>query len=119
MVVTLDTAHFEISLLNAVASRNAVKIIYNNNTKREKEQKNKYQRERKLEIILVIQLVVIKWKTICVCVCKKNNKKRDKKRRVEIECYVLLRMVVTRDTAHFEISLLNLYANANAVQIIQ
>ena len=83
MVVTLDTAHFEISLLNADASRNAVKIIFNNNTKRENEKKNRYQRERKLEIILVIQLVVIKWKTIqnnvpYVYVCKKKKKKKKK-----------------------------------------
>ena len=42
MLVTLDTAHFERSLLNTFASRNAVQIIqeqkYNNRKKRDKEQ---------------------------------------------------------------------------------
>ena len=57
MVVTLDTAHFETSLLNADAPRNAVSIFNNKNTTTEKkektkETKNKYQKaRRKLEII--------------------------------------------------------------------
>ena len=41
------------------------------------------------------------------------------RQRIEIELYVLLCMVVTLDTAQFEISLLNTDAPWNAVQIIQ
>ena len=40
-------------------------------------------------------------------------------KRIQIECYVLSCMSVTRDTAHFERSLLNTDAPANAVQIIR
>ena len=39
-------------------------------------------------------------------------------KRIEIDGYVLSRMVVTRDTTQFETSLLNFDAPENAVQII-
>ena len=41
------------------------------------------------------------------------------KKGIEIDGYVLRCIVVTRDTDHFEISLLNADAPKNAVQIIQ
>ena len=49
MVVTLDTAHFERSLLNADAAENAVQIIKNNNTTTEKKrQRTNTERKKKI-----------------------------------------------------------------------
>ena len=49
MLVTLDTAHFERSLLNADAPLNAVQIIQKQEYNKEKKrQKNKYQRKNKI-----------------------------------------------------------------------
>ena len=50
-----------------------------------------------------------------------SNEQYKKKRRKELKLnvYVLLNMLVTPDTAHFERSLLNADASRNAVQIIQ
>ena len=50
-----------------------------------------------------------------------NYKEQDtnKRMRQRINGYVLLSMLVTLDTAHFERSLLNAVAQLNAVQIIQ
>ena len=45
-----------------------------------------------------------------------TNKRRQ---RIEIDYYVLRYMVVMRDTAQFETSLLNTLASENAVQTIQ
>ena len=59
-----------------------------------------------------IVFVIIKWKTI------KEQYKR-KRKELKLIGYVLSSMVRTRDTAHFERSLLNAYASLNAVQIIQ
>jgi len=46
-----------------------------------------------------------------------TNKKGDK--QLKLNCYVLVSMLVTRDTVHFERSPLNTDAPLNAVQIIQ
>ena len=46
-----------------------------------------------------------------------QTKKEDKE--LKLNGYVPALMLVTRDTAHFERSLLNACAQANAVQIIQ
>ena len=50
--------------------------------------------------------VIIKWKTT------KNNTKRRKELKLSV--YVLFSILVTRDTAHFERSLLNTFTLANA-----
>ena len=57
-------------------------------------------------VFVFIHSFIIKWKTI------ENNAKKEK--RIEIVDYVLYGMVVTRDTAHFEISPLNA-DNSNTV----
>ena len=50
---------------------------------------------------------------------KRNERNNTNSNKCWKFCYVLLCMVVTRDTAHFERSLLNADAALNAVQIIQ
>ena len=45
MLVTLDTAQFEISLLNTDAPENAVQIFKNNNTKKEKKRQEQIPKE--------------------------------------------------------------------------
>ena len=47
-----------------------------------------------------------------------NNTKR-RKENLKLNGYVLASILVTRDTAHFERSLLNADARLNAIQIIQ
>ena len=60
-----------------------------------------------------ILFVIIKWNA------RKNNTKKNETKNWNWNVYVLLCMLVTRDTAHFERSLLNADAIWNAVQIIQ
>ena len=62
MLVTLDTAHFERSLLNTDAPENAVQIIKNNNTTTEKKrQRTNTERKKKIgKNISGIQFVIIK-----------------------------------------------------------
>ena len=48
MVVTRDTDHFEISLLNIDAPRNAVKSFNNNNKKRKSDKKKNTKMKKKV-----------------------------------------------------------------------
>ena len=75
------------------------------------------QIENKLVIrsTLLYKLQVI----ICIVVYKEKNVVNAKKNKLRLNVYVLSYMVVTRDTTHFERSLLNADASLNAVQIIQ
>ena len=50
---------------------------------------------------------------------KYKEQYKKKREEIEIELYVLNCMLVTLDTTHFEMSLLNTDAVLNAVQIIQ
>jgi len=49
----------------------------------------------------------------------KRENYNERRKELKLNVYVLADMVVTRDTAHFERSLLNIDALLNAVQIIQ
>ena len=82
---------------------------FNNNTRKTKRQKPK---KKKIgNNISDIVFVIIKWKTI-----KNNTKKEDKELKLNV--YVLLAMLVTSDTVHFDTSLLNVFADLNAAQLI-
>ena len=119
MLVTLDTAHFERSLLNTDALENAVQIIqeqeYNKRKKRDKEQIPKRKKKIGNNILVGYSLLDTKME---IYKEQYTNNKRERK-EVKLNGYVLLYMLITLDTSHFEISLLNLDAPENAVQIIQ
>ena len=86
-------------------------------TGKKRDKEHKYQKgRRKLEIIYQCDIVcqILKWKTI-----KNNIQIKEGDKELKLNVYVLADMVVTRDTAHFERSLLNTDARENAVQIIQ
>ena len=68
MSVTPDTAHFEISLLNADASLNAVQIIQQHNTNRRKSPEQ-ISKQKKIE-----KIILAKWKNYKEKYKKKENK---------------------------------------------
>ena len=90
------------------------KSFNNNNTKREtKARTNTTKAEENWKYISNIVFVIIKCKT------KARTIQKNRRQELKIKVYVLYRMVVTPDTAHFEISLLKASALINAVQTIQ
>ena len=80
-LVTLDTAHFEISLLNANAPSNTVQIIQKDKTCTHKKRQKQIQKKRNIgDIISNIVFVIIKWKTI------KNNTKKEERNEIDGIC---------------------------------
>ena len=75
MLVTLDTSHFEISLLNADALRNAVQII----------QKQEYINGKKRQEQISKKMKIGNNISDIVCYNKMENYKENKKRRQRIE----------------------------------
>ena len=97
MVVTPDTDHFERSLLNADASRNAVQIIQNTNNNTDRKKETRTISKKKKIGNNISNLLYNKMENYTI----KNRQ------RIKMDSYVLVDMLVTCDTAHFETSLLN------------